>query len=544
MNERYGRKKTFSGFLILLMLLFSFGGCGRADNMNEELNMMISAPPVTIDPQRVSDVSSGNISALVTTGLYMYDENNDLVPGLAESYEVSDDGLTVTYHLRKGLKWSDGSPLSAEDFVYGIQRLADPDTKSNAVYMITDCCVVKNAPEVSVGQLPVSELGVSAPDHYTFVLELEVPCSYLNSLLAKPNFAPCSRSFQANCGSDYATSPGMMLSSGPFVIDRYEPLATQIHLIPNPYYFREGYPKLKGINLQVVSDLQQSAMCYDTGLLDITSIGGAITDYYLGDPNIKSFDMSSIFFIYLNQGECKGLKNKNIRKALAKCIDRESICKNVLKLGSSPLTRMSPPGYYEEEDGTDFSGDPDLYRKEMGYEPEQAKEYWRTGMADLGISELEIGLSYPPAMSNIAEVIKNQTEKNLKGLTITLKPVTDKEYVDKAAKGEGYEMLIGGWVADYADPSAFLSLMTVSQSGLIYNNQEYEDKIKESAGIVGQKKVRDQQLHNIEQMLIEDAACIPLYSKQSVYLIRKGIEGFLTASDGTVVLAGATKEVE
>ena len=123
------------------------GGCGSSEGSDEqeELNFSIESSPVTIDPQLVSDTGSSMVLKFFTSTLYEYDHDRELVPALAESFDESDDGLKVTYHLKDGIKWSDGKEITAEDFVCSFQRLAAPETKSNSVYLITDCCMVKNA---------------------------------------------------------------------------------------------------------------------------------------------------------------------------------------------------------------------------------------------------------------------------------------------------------------------------------------------------------------------------------------------------------------
>ena len=241
-------------FILCILFVLLSGGCAPAKAAKDgaELNVHLRQSPAAIDPQLISDVFSSEVSSYYTGTLYEVDPERNLVPGLAESSEVSEDGLTVTYHIRDGLLWSDGRPLTAEDFVYGLQRLADPETKSNSVYLITDCCAVLNAGKVAAGELPVSELGVYAPDYLTLVIRLEQPCPYLNALITMPCFSPCNREFFASCGGSYATSPETLLSCGPYTLDRYEPLATQIHFTKNPYYYHADRISLSGVNLQVI----------------------------------------------------------------------------------------------------------------------------------------------------------------------------------------------------------------------------------------------------------------------------------------------------
>ena len=142
-------KKAFCLCILAVFTSFILTGCGSAGESSEELNFQLSDPPSTIDAQQVSDTNSALVVKYFTSTLYEYNSDRELVPGLAQSSEVSSDGLTVTYHLKDDLKWSNGEPLTAEHFVFAFQRIADPATKSGSIYLITDCCMVANAEKES-----------------------------------------------------------------------------------------------------------------------------------------------------------------------------------------------------------------------------------------------------------------------------------------------------------------------------------------------------------------------------------------------------------
>ena len=166
-------KKAISVLLSLFMAVSALGGCSGSSISSDELNIAIGGSPLTVDPQLAMDTSSSDVITFFISTLYEYNDKNEITPWLAESCDISEDGLTYTFHIKEGLKWSDGRPLEAEDFVYGMRRLADPDLKSGASYLITDCCRVKNAENVFLGKTPLNELGVSSPDSRTIIIELE-----------------------------------------------------------------------------------------------------------------------------------------------------------------------------------------------------------------------------------------------------------------------------------------------------------------------------------------------------------------------------------
>ena len=529
--------------LSLVFLISSVSGCGLDGTQMEDLNYAISTTAVTIDPQLSTDIASAEVVNLYSCTLYTYDENRKLVPGLAESSETSPDGMTVTYHLRHGLKWSDGRDLTAEDFVFAMQRLANPDTKSGAVYIITGCCYIKNASKISMGKMPVSELGVSAPDPYTFVIELEMPCPYLNALVTHTAFIPCNREFFQSCGDNYATSPETLICCGPFEVDRYEPLGTQIHYTKNEYFYAADQINLKGVNVQVITDTQQAMMCYQSGEMDVIGLNGTVLELAEGDPSVKKFTKPSARYIDMNITEGSIFMNKSVRMAFAKSIDRESIVDNVLLSNSTALYRINPSGYYYETDGTDIASDPLKYKEEVGYDPAKAKELWEQGMKELGKKEASVSLGCIAGTQNLAEIIKDQLERNLPGLSVKLQVWSPKEWLQRMETADGYDMIICGWVADYADPTSFYSRYLTDNTATTYSNSTFDAIYNKTQYAEGEE--RDRLLEEAEDILMKDVAQLPISGDNANFLVASGVTGFKynpTASG--MIVFGIRKEVK
>lgn len=364
-------KKYIGMFLLLLALLGTFAGCA-ASSAAEELNIILDASPSTLDPQLAGDTDTCFVARFFTSSLYEYNQEQELVPCLAEDYDLSEDGLVYTFHLRKGLVFSDGRPLTAEDFVCAFQRLADPDVGSTVVFFITDSCTIRNAREVNSGTKPVTELGVSAPDDTTLVVELEAPCPYFCDLMTRSNFTPCDVDFYHAVGDSYGSSADTILSCGPYIVDRYEPLAAQIHLKKNPNYIHADEVRTPGVTIQIVGNEQQALMCYQAGSVDIMGLSGTLAELAEGDPELHVFPEAIIVYLKMNEKTVPALANRNIRLALSKCLDREAVCTNVLCSGYSPLTRINPPGFYMDTDGTDFSKDVGRYDEWAACDPEEA----------------------------------------------------------------------------------------------------------------------------------------------------------------------------
>ncbi len=538
-------KKIIRLLIPAFIIVLCLAGCGSTDRSKAEINVGIGASPNTFDPQLIADSASSEAAAYFMAGLYQYNVNKELVPCLAESYDLSPDRLTYTFHLKKGLKWSDGRPLNAEDFAFGLQRLADPDVGSNAIYLITECCTIKNAEAVSERKMPVGELGVSSPDDTTLIIELERPCPFFCDLLTMPSFAPCNKDFYHSVGKDYADSAENILSCGPYMVDRYEPLATQIHYSRNPYYVDADKIKPEGINLRVVTDTQQALMSYKTGILDIIRISGQYTELATGDPELHAFSTATTKYLEVNHRTCPALQNKNVLRAICKSINREDLTTKLLKEGNYPLTRFVPPGSCIEPDKKDFAEDKDRYASQLGYDQEEAKKLWEKGLSELGKDSLTIELAYDSGVKDLMEAVKSEVEANLKGLTLELKSITFKDRLQKKNAGD-YELLFSGWNGDYADPTTFLGQFLSEAAPAGYNNPDFDKLYNEcqTAKLAQDPPARYKQLHALEDMLAEDVGYIPLYTSGELYLIRKGVEGFIkTPTGGAPIVTGLTKEV-
>jgi len=536
--------KLYMGILLIILTLI-FTGCSDSKSMKEEISIAVNTPPSTVDPQLMSDVPSAIVGSFGNVGLYEYDNEGNLKPCLAESHEVSDDGCTYTFHLKKGLKWSDGRPLTAEDFVFAFRRLSDPDVGSNSIYLITDNSMILNAKKVNSGELPVSELGVSAPDKDTFVVVLEEPCPYFCSLVSKQDFSPCNEDFYHEMGNSFASSGDTLLYSGPYIMDQYEPLPQQIHFTKNPYYVDADTITVPGITLRVVENTQQAMMCYEAGDIDIAKISGELAELALGDPELQVFPQANIAYIAFNSMDCPALKNRNIRMAISKSLDRKNITDKVIKTGATPLTRINPPKFYRETDGTDFSYDNFQYDEYSAYDSEEAKKLMEKGLSELGVSKITLNIIYHSVGGSTAEAMADQMKSSLPGLEINLTPLPFKEVLQRKARND-YDLLYITWIADYVDPTSFLGIFTESSANG-YSNPEYEELFSriQSAEFAGKPDERNKLMHEAEDFLMEDAALIPLWMNNSNFLINSGVKGFaLTPTGDAYVVTGLTKEVQ
>lgn len=275
---------------ITLAAAMALGTCGisvSAETSSAVLNVMIETPVESLDPQQATDGTSFEVIADYTDGLMQMDESGAAVEALAESYDISDDGLTYTFHLREAY-WSNGVQVTAADFVYAWQRAVDPDIASEYAYMLSDIGQIVNAEAIIAGEMDKSELGVTAVDDLTLEVQLNVPVSYFLSLMYFPTFYPVNQEFCESCGDTFGTSPDTVLSNGAFILTDYEPAATAFELVKNEDYWDADRVSLAGLSYQVIQDSQQALMSYQVGDLDITLVNGDQVEQVEDDPEFDS----------------------------------------------------------------------------------------------------------------------------------------------------------------------------------------------------------------------------------------------------------------
>ncbi len=427
------------------MVIGSMSFTAAAEESGSVLNIMIETAVESLDPQQATDGTSFEVIADYTDGLMQMDADGAAVPALAESYDVSDDGMTYTFYLREAY-WSNGEQVTANDFVYAWQRAVDPDIASEYAYMLSDIGQIVNADEIISGEVDKSELGVTAVDDMTLEVQLNVPVSYFLSLMYFPTYYPVNQEFCESCGDTFGTSPDTVLSNGAFVLTDYEPAATAFELVKNDDYWDAENVSLAGLDYQVIQDSQTALMNYQSGDLDITLLSGDVIEQVEDDPEFDSIGAGYLWYVSPNMDGVPELDNLNIRMALTMAIDREAITEEVLKDGSKATTTAVPMDFAAGPDGSDFSEDQTKYSDVCTYDPDQAVEYWNAGLEELGISDLtlEMVVDSDDAPQKVATVLQDQWQSTLPGLTITINVEPKKNRVDDMQNGN-FELGLTRW---------------------------------------------------------------------------------------------------
>ena len=476
-----------------------------------DLNVMIETPVEGLDPQTTEDGTSFEVIADYMDGLMQMDKNGEPVPAIAESYEESSDGLTWTFHLRKDAKWSNGTPVTAKDFVFAWQRAVDPDTAAIYSYMLSDIGQIKNAADIIDGKKDKSELGVTAKDDYTLVVTLNAPVSYFLNLMYFPTFYPVNEDFYNKCNGTYGSSQDTILSDGAFVIDDYEPAATSIHMKKNESYYDKDRIKLSGIKYSVIQDSQTALMSYQNGDLDLTLVNGDQVDQVKDDPDYTSFSSGYMWYIAPNISGVKELQNLNLRLAMTMALNRESICNDVCRDGSVPTYTAVPVDFATGPDGNAFSADQSRYSSVCAYDTAKAADYWKKDEPQ-----------------KVAQVIKEELEAALPGLTINLEPEPKKQRLQDMYNGD-FDLGLTRWGPDYDDPMTYLGMW---KTDVTYNYGKFSDSTYDSileecttGDLALDQKGRWDALYKAEDIIMNNAVIFPLYTQCNAEMIKSNVKG-------------------
>ena len=477
------------------------------------LNIMDSAEIPTMDASLATDTVAFQWLGSTTDGLYRLGKDAKAEPGIAKSNDVSDDGLTWTFHLRDDAKWSNGDPVTANDFVYAWQRAVNPDTGSEyGPYMMGG--VIKNAEAIANGDKPVDELGVEAKDDTTFVVTLEKPIPYFKSLTTFGTFLPLNKKFVEEKGDKYALEADTLLSNGPFKITEWNH-GEGWTLEKNEDYWDAENVKLKKINVKVVKDTATGVNLYETGQVDRTNLSAEFVDQYRSSDDYKIKEEPTLFYLKINQTANDILGNVKARKAMQMVIDRKSMVDVILNNGSIPAVGDVPKNFVKDpESGDDFR---DVNGDLVTYDVDKAKELWNEAKKEVGKDSFEIEYlgGDTETAKNMDAYIKDQLEQ-LDGLTVKVTSVPFKERL-KRDTAMNYQLQNSGWGPDYIDPNTFLNMWVTDGGNNMtgYSSEKYDNLIKQANDEYAlEPEKRFQNFLKAEKMLIQDdAVLVPLYQR-------------------------------
>ncbi|MHC5246913.1 peptide ABC transporter substrate-binding protein [Enterococcus sp. LJL90] len=497
----------------------------------QAIDVSLPAQLSTLDTTQTTDKVTFTVAQQVFEGLYRLDETSTPVPGLAESVDISDDGLVYTFHLRDDIHWSDGTPITSNDFMYAWKKLVTPETAAPNAYWLDS---VVNSADARQGNADVDSIGLAAPDDQTFEVTLANPQSSFLSVISIAWLAPQNEEYVEALGDDYASSSENMIYSGPFILENWSQVSNTWTLTKNPEYYDADVVQLETVEGSTIVEENTGINMFDTGELDLTRISGQFVQQFQDSEALVNQQEISNYFLDFNKTANEALANAHLRKAIALAIDKEGLVNNVLADGSTALNGLIPANLYTNENtGEDFraySGEYNVYNLDA------AAEEWELATNELGDSiSLSLLANDSDNGKRIAEYIQAQLQDNLEGLTVTIDQQPSNN-LNQSRRDGNYEMSLSGWIAGSNDLNSYFNLY---RSGSSYNyggyeNEEYSDLV-EQANTTDANDIdamfTDYQAAE-EILLAEDAAQVPLYQSAANYLVNPNLQNVIYHSYG------------
>lgn len=536
-------KKLKNVLVPLVAVLIFMGACEKQSgnpylteeytnrhNNENVLNLTESSEIPTMDTVMQRDIVSGNVMNNVFEGLYRQGKDGEIVLGMAaEEPVITEDGLTYTFKIKEEAVWSNGEPVTAHDFVFAWRRLVDPETKGVGSHLIQD--IVKNANAIISGELDSNELGATALDDKTLQVELTKPFTYFSNLLTLPVFFPQKEEYVIEMGYEYARSSETLLYNGPFVLKEWDGTGLSWVYEKNEQYWDRDSVNLNTINVDVVKETYTALNLYNNDLVDHIMLTGEFIELEKDHPELEYIPTSSVYYLKFNQnkdGEPTPLANENIRKALAKAIDKSGFVEKVLRNGSIEADGLVPERFaYDPETGTDF-------RKQNGYlmpyNRQEAVELFKKGLEELGVDKLSLEIIGDDTQVGRDSLVYLQ--KNLMDVFPELQiNISNKPFYARltADEEQNYDIQLAGWGADYADPINFLGLFTTNNgnNNTGFSSENYDALIADAESVEISPSQRWKLLLEAEKQLLNEGIIAPIYQEYKAVLQKDKVDGII-----------------
>ena len=453
--------------------------------------------------------------------LVQLDENDEVVPGVATEWTISDDGLVYNFKLREGMTWTNGEPVTAKDFTFAWEKLLTKDTGSNYAYF---AYIFKNGEKFYNGECGIEDVGFKAVSDYELEVTLEGPTPYALFTFSFGSLAPVNQKFYEEVGADkYMTEAQYFNTNGAFKVESWTH-DDSIVLVKNPDFYDADKVQLDKINCKMIIDSAAQLNAFQAGELDVCTLNADSREIMVNeDYPIQSYSDGAEFHMLFNTNN-EVLANANIRKALSLAIDREAFIAAIAK-GSNQVATSFTTGV-NGVNGTPFRDDvlaeyDELFKKNA--DPDAAKEAWNKGLEDLGITSEEAASKISMNTGNSDDATKQgaffqeQFRTNL-GIEIAVNPMTTQAQSD-ARDNRDYALDFTGWGPDYNDPMTFLDMWVTGNgnNSVDYSNPEY-DKLIAEAGSTNDLELRQKNFLACEKLIADECPIAPVYWRMRDYV--------------------------
>jgi len=482
-----------------------------------------SSEPGSLDPALAQGTHESFPLNHLCAGITRVSAEGKVENALADNIDVSEDGLTYTVTLKKDLKWSDGNPITAADFEFSWKRVLDPATGSKYAYQLY---YIKGAQAYNEGSGKAEDVAVKALDDLTIEIVLENPTAYFDSVLAFYTYYPVEKALVEK-NPDWAKDPSTYVSSGAFKLTAWEHNA-RISMDKNPNFYDADNVKIDGIDFDILEDQNTAWQKFVSGeynMIPDLPVEQVAALKEANDSQLIIGDDLGTYYYNLNPA-VKPLNNIKVRKALSMAIDRTIITDNIARGGQVPATGLVPGGL-NDDTGKDFTESGKSLNL-VTTDVEKAKQLMEEGLQEEGMTAADVNLTilYNTLESHkaIAEVIQQMWNQNL-GINVNLENVEFQVKLDRE-KAKDYEISRASWIGDYEDPMTFIDMFVTggTQNDVNYSNPEYDRLVAEAKASIDQK-LRMDNMKKAEQLLLEDAAIIPIYFYTRPYVVKPNVTG-------------------
>jgi oligopeptide transport system substrate-binding protein len=523
-------------FVCLSLLMLSgtiLTGCdsNSSDSKGKEsiLRVNISTEPPTLDPGKMTDSTSSNILTMLFDTLVRKDLDQELVPSLAQKIDISEDGTQYTFTLRKNALWSNGEPITANDFEFAWKRILDPSFASASASLMY---LIKNAEPANSGEVSLDEVGVKAIDDHTLVVNLEFPAAYFLELVSNSNFSPVNKK-AATANPKWAFEAGTSyICCGPFKLDEWKH-NNYISVKKNANYWDKDSVSLDQVKVTIVPDSSTELSLFENGDLDWAGapLSSLPTDAI---PSLKESNQLTVYqtagtYYYEFNTQDPLLSNPKMRKALAYSINRQTIVDNITQLDQEPALGLVPPTIRKND--KKFFKDFDI---------EKSKELFNEALEEMGMTRKtmpSLSLSFNQGAEGhqkIAQAIQQQWKKNL-GIEVTLHTSEWNVYLDDM-RNHNFQIGRMAWLADVSDPIDFLNVFRDENHGsnhAQWQSDEFQELLAESNRTLDKDK-RNSLLLEAEGILMDEMPLAPIYHYTMAYLKKPNVHGVNLGARGHV----------
>jgi oligopeptide transport system substrate-binding protein len=533
-------KKLVISMIGFLILTLAFSACGnrsagsasgsQPQERPQKIIFALQNVPDGLDPGITNNSFAAPFLFNLFEGLITYDKDNNIIPALAESWTISDDGTVYTFQLRQGLKWSDGSPLTAQDFVYSYFRILDPKLAAQYSVMFTD--FIKGAEEyfnssASGGASAASrdQVGISAPDDNTLILTLKGPTPFFLGILGMWTFSPVKQAVVDQDPDRWTLAANTFVSNGPFKVSEIR-LGESVTAVKNEYYWDAANVRLEEIVFRYILEPATALTALEAGEIDglrfppasetarlksqsdaFQSVPSFATTYYLINRNVKPFD------------------DIRVRKALSMAIDREDIISNVMQSSDTPAFGLVSPGYVVN--GRDFKDGRPNYGLSATADVEGARRLLaEAGYPDgQGFPTIQLSYYTDRAVRSVVEALQQMWNKNL-NINVEISTQEWAVYYE-AVQSMDYQIGAMGWGGDYLHPMTFLTTMTSNNptNFTSYSNPRYDALVAEAQTEIDPVKAVAI-MQEAEDMAMEDVGILPLYHRSIVFMMAPHVKDY------------------